>query len=248
MNIQAVYPEVSQFANGKSAYRCGFYTAALQAAAGKTTPTHTADWVNSEADSLYTRFEGPDTANNINGISITDWHAILDLLGVHWANVGTDSNTIHAQLEQEKAVCVTIPETSVYDLDLDRRNPYSWTPAGNHIITIVGYDSPDNAWLCLDTANIAPTGERPWPRKYYLPWLKISLATAITFAWEINKVQTYTIKEGDNSWAIASSHHVSLAQFLGWNLATLDQAAEERGRVNSQEGSLIWAGTVVRVG
>lgn len=248
MIISAHYPEVSQFETGESAYECGFFTAALQAAAGQAAPAESGEWVDKTADQYYIKFNGANTSGNHAGISTVDWYALLNELGIHYQAIGTSSSAILRGLDADHAVCVTVPETSVYDLELDKRSPYSWTPSGTHIITIVGFDSGQNAWLCQDTANIAPGGIRPWPRQYYAPWLQVNLATEITFAWQLNQPKTVTIAEGNTSWGLAEGHGLSLNQFLGWNLPTLDQAAQAHGQPSSNEGNLIYPGTVVRIG
>jgi hypothetical protein len=106
---------------------------------------------------------------------------------------------------------------------------------------------------------------RPGPRIVDGGKLSILSATAVRLSWlpeifpgfnplhddlpvshavAVNK-ELYTVKEGDDLWDIASRHNISFAQLLSKNIATLDAAAKEHGRENSDDGNLIYPGTTL---
>lgn len=250
MQIEAKYPTVSQFENGESAYECGFFTVALQTAAGKDAPTKSAEAVDQEADRLYTQIDGANTRTNTNGMSLEAWYACLEESHVEYEKLTPEHEPIREALNRGEAVCVTVPETSVFDLDLEDKVPYSWPPSGSHIITIVGYEP--GIWYCLDTANIGANGVRRWPRRYDGTKLQINLATAIKFSWLSAPVAapaqgTYTIQEGDTLSEIATAHGVSTAYLLSLNEPALDDAAKAHGMPATGDGHWIFPGEVIKV-
>lgn len=239
MRIDATYPQVSQFERGESAYECGFFTVALQKSAGPGHPLLTAEEVDQLADRLYSEHSGPNVASNTTGMSREDWYACLK--EEHIAYESISAELIQSALDQGHAVCVTVEETSVHDLDLADRVPYSWFPSGNHILTIAGSES--GAWLCLDTANIGPAGLRGWPRRYDAGKLQISLATAILFPW-----LSYTIQPGDTLGEIAERHRIWPPSTLyAKNAALLEETARAHGYRSSEQGRWIFPGTVLRI-
>ncbi len=66
---------------------------------------------------------------------------------------------------------------------------------------------------------------------------------------------SYTIQPGDNIWSIAQKYlnaqSLPLVEFVNaivsGNLALLDQVAQHRGRPNSNNGSLIFPGTIINI-
>lgn len=243
MRIDATYPQVSQFERGESAYECGFFTVALQKAAGPGHPLLSAEAVDQLADRLYTQMDGPNTRENTGGMSLQGWYACLKEEGIAYESI--HPGQIQPALDQGHAVCVTVAETSVHDLDLGDRVPYAWTPSGNHIITIVG--SEPGAWLCLDTANIGSGGIRPWPRRYDAGKLQISLATAILFPW-LDHSPAYTIQAGDTLGEIAEKHGIWPPSVLyAKNASLLEETARAHGYRSSEQGRWIFPGTVLRI-
>lgn len=241
MRIDATYPQVSQFERGESAYECGFFTVALQKAAGPGHPLLTAEEVDQLADRLYREHAGPNVASNTTGMSREDWYASLKEEHIAYESIHPEQ--IQQALERGHAVCVTVAETSVHDLDLGDRVPYSWTPTGNHIITIVGNEP--GAWLCLDTATIGSGGIRPWPRRYDAGKLQISLATAIHFSWA---EPSYTIQSGDTLGEIAERHGIWPPSVLyAKNASLLEETARAHGYRSSEQGRWIFPGTVLRI-
>lgn len=252
MMIDAKYPTVSQFENGESAYECGFFTVALQTAAGKTAPTKNAEQVDELADKLYEQIDGPNTRTNTNGMSLEAWYKCLDELHIAYEKLAPEHEPIREALNAKKAVCVTIPEPSVFDLDLEDKVPYAWTPSGSHIITLVGYEP--GVWYALDTANIGANGVRRWPRRYDGTKLQINLATAIVFPWLAEPPappapahETYTIQDGDTLSAIAAAHNVSVAHLLALNEPHLDDVAKQRGMPATGDGHWIFPGEVINL-
>ena len=243
----AVYPAVSQFEPRESAYECGFFTAALQAAAGAETPAHPAEWVDQTADTLYVKFDGPNSRTNTNGMSLEAWYACLKDLSVEYQPLATSEPAISSALGDGRAVCVTIDETSVFDLECGRV-PYSWPPSGTHIVTITGIDQAEKAWKVVDTANIGPQGLRAWPRLYDMNRLVIHLATAIDFPW-LEKAQevTYTVQDGDTLGGIGNKLGVSVAHLMALNGPAIEAAAHDHGFSSSAGGHWIWPGEVLKV-
>jgi hypothetical protein len=249
MQIDAKYPLVSQFEWGESAYECGFFTVALQKAAGEHSPGLTAEQVDQLADKLYRAIDGPNTRSNTNGMTETAWYACLKEEGIAYENVARTPLDITDELNKQRAVCVTVSEASVHDLDLRDAVPYRWQPSGNHIITLVGYMPGE--WLAIDQANIGPSGIRSWPRRYDLAKLEVHLATAILFPWlsksPVSPPETYLIQAGDNLWEIAQRFHTTSIDLYHKNQAVLDKAAQVYGHKDCNGGALIFAGTVIEV-
>jgi hypothetical protein len=246
MKIEAHYPEVSQFERGESAYECGFFTVALQKAAGQHSPVLSAEQVDQLADRLYQQHAGANVASNTTGMSLQDWYSCLKEEGIAYSTIPAISiPAIQHALNSGHAVCITVSESSVHDLDTGDRVPYSWPPSGNHIITIVGAEP--GVWLCLDTANIGPQGVRPWPRRYDAGKLAISLATSINFSWLAAR-RTYTVQHGDYLGEIAQKLGIWPASKLyAANEAVLEAAAHAHGHPSSNQGNLIFPGTVLEV-
>jgi len=245
MKIEAHYPAVSQFERGESAYACGFFTVALQKAAGQHAPLLSAEQVDQLADRLYQQHAGANVAGNTTGMSLDDWYACLKEEGIAFHALDLAEATLRHALDAGHAVCVTVSESSVHDLDTGNRVPYSWGASGNHIITIVGAEP--GVWLCLDTANIGPQGERPWPRRYDAAKLAIFLATAIDFPW-LSARRTYTIQPGEYLGEIAQ--HLGIwpaSKLYAANETVLEEAAHAHGHASSQQGNLIFPGTVLDV-
>jgi len=268
----ADYPAVSQFEFGQSAYECGYFTDALQAAAGQPGhgPLHDAEWVDQVADAYYMAYDGANTASNKNGMTLFQQWYMLDemmrsgvpvaLRSYRWLGLNPDKDLIRAWLARVGcAVMLTVTEQSVFDLGLGDQVPYGWPPSGTHIITASGVRADGN-FLVRDTANVDAHGVRPQPRIYDAERLVISSATVIIFSWipaipqnydprrdpSIYPVeQSYTVRAGDSLAEIAAQHGVSLASLLAQNESLLDQVARSYGYASSQGGRLIFPGTVL---
>lgn len=169
----------NQFEQGQSEYECGEYaTAQLYYAWGyKGCPhgvTGSPEQVDQYADTLYTQHVGANVTSDTTGTSDDTQLLILLQSGLHYQVIEAismfsqhahDIAEIQACLEKGYVVQVTVPENSVFDVELGR-NPYNWTPTGTHIINCTGMDSNGNV-LCSDSASIEPgVGVRPYPRVY----------------------------------------------------------------------------------
>jgi hypothetical protein len=191
----AAYVDVNQFSAGKSEMKCGFYAVWQNHYAGQGKPTGTAADIASHADTSYVQYDGPDTASNANGMSLTQLYSLIGATGGHWQNLAPDGipgisqGNLKAIIRQwvklGYPVILAIDEGTVTDMDLNA-NPYSWKPGPGqytHIITVTGIQDNAIDFLCRDTASIAPTGVRPGPRKYAATPLDIITATIFVPSW-----------------------------------------------------------------
>jgi hypothetical protein len=268
----ADYPSVSQFEFGQSAYECGYFTDALQGAAGRpgVGPLHDAGWVDQVADAYYAAYDGANTAANKNGMSLfQQWYMLDEMIksgvpvavrGYRWLGMNPDKDVIRAWVTNVGTpVMITVTEQSVYDIGLGDKVPYGWKPSGSHIITVTGVRNDGN-FVVRDTANVDASGVRPQPRVYDAGKLSISSATAVLLSWIPAIPQNYdprtdasvypteheyTVQAGDSLSEIASQHGLSLAALLSQNEATLNQAAREHGYSSCQDGRLIFPETVL---
>lgn len=265
MILDVKYPTVSQFEWGESAYECGFFTVALLKSFGKDSPALNAEGVDQLADRLYALIDGPNTRTNTSGMSLEAWYNCLKEEAISYEGIGTSESAVGEALNSRHVVAVTVPETSVYDVDLRDSVPYSWTPSGSHIITIIGAEP--GVWLCLDTANIGPAGVRSWPRRYDANKLQINLATAINYPWLVETPApappvkppeppappappkiTYTVHPGDYLGEIAQHHGIyPVSRLYLANEALIEQTAREHGFASSESGRWIFPGEVLTI-
>ena len=267
----ASYVNESQFHVGKSAYECGFYAVGLNKYAGETEPTGTGEQVEIFADAMYTECNGLDTSSNTKGMSLFQLYYVLEKAELHFQgyvpfNVANVKEWIRAFVALGYPVIIGVDEKSIFDIELGDRVPYAWKPTGGHIITVSGLFEEN--FLVRDPASIAPGGVRPGPRVYDASKLVIGSATAIVPSWlkrppsgfnplvhpiiEVAAAPpvatgTYTIRSGDNLFAIASEHHTSYAELAQKNLATLDKVAREHGYRDSDGGRWIFPGTEIQL-
>lgn len=266
----ASYVNESQFEPGESAYECGFFAVALNHYAGKPgeKPTGTGEEIDQWSDIWYAHCDGLDTSKNTNGMTLWQLYYVLSRAGLHYQGyVPFDKNTVkdwvRAWVKLGYPVIIAVDEKTVFDVELGDKAPYAWKPTGSHIITVSGLDKEH--FLVRDPASIAPSGVRPGPRIVDGNKLGIISATAVRLPWlpemlpgfnplhddlpvsQVKSVnqETYTIREGDNLWDLASRHNISFAQLLQKNIATLDAAAKEHGRENSDSGEFIYPGTEI---
>ncbi len=179
------FQDVNQFQPGHSAYECGYFAVATVKAmnqVGKLPTQSVAEMVN-EAERWYAQDHGGDnSASNTDGMSLQQLYDLLVRVGLGYQPCDLDLNMIRAWLKGGYPVIIAGAETGMYDIGLGDTVPYSWTPTGNHIITITGVHSDGNL-LVRDTANIGPTGVRPGPRIYHANKLQLVSATAVVLPW-----------------------------------------------------------------
>lgn len=183
----ADFQEADQFQAGKSQFECGYFGVAIaksMAEVGKP-PIYSLKQVIDYAEAWYAQYTGSDTISNTSGMSLEQLYSLLSHVQLHWQATNTDINVVKKWLAVGYPVLVALEETSVYDMSLNR-NPYPWTPAGNHIILITGITS-DNNILVRDSANCTnlydPNSLRPGPRKYNASKLRLVSATVVVPPW-----------------------------------------------------------------
>jgi hypothetical protein len=184
--LLAHYQTVSQFELGESGFECGAFAVALNKYAGQNAPIGSQEEVDQFADTLWKNHGHPD------GIGMNDLFGMLHDAQLHYQTIG--STELNFQVNQLNAnvaldwlrkgyplIC-SVPETSVFDLDLGR-NPYTgWDPKGKyHIITLTGISDDGNV-LVSDSASV-PISERRFPRRYRLSDLEFVSLVAVTLPW-----------------------------------------------------------------
>lgn len=213
----ANYLPVSEFQPNHSEFECGAFAVALNARATNSTVQNNNSLGNliNWAEAAYAFTTGSNGSSNTLGASIDDMHTMLKktqdkswpvINGVnisapnalHWWDITSispgslqehDIAEIKAALEHGYPVIATVPETSVFDLDLGR-NPYWWGPTGNHILTWVGI-AHDGNLLAIDPANVikgdgnlqTPKTVQTWPRRYDITRIANQWATIVQLPW-----------------------------------------------------------------
>lgn len=156
---------------------------------------------DSDADSLYVKYVGPNVASDVNGVTIDVLHTMIVTSGLHYQDIqaitpnsvqSSDMAHIRAALAQGYPVIATVLESSVWDMASDvNGNPYYWvtpTDTATHVITFTGIAQDGVNLLSRDTINI--TGDvagantvRPGPRTYDASKIAVYFATAIKLSW-----------------------------------------------------------------
>jgi GH25 family lysozyme M1 (1,4-beta-N-acetylmuramidase) len=183
----ADFPDVSQMEPNESEFACGFFAVGECLFAGPvgSGPRGTAEQVDQWVDS--------HGGLNTGGVSIPDMVSLFQQAGLPFlplpainptSSQTADALLIRTYLSMGYPVIVTIPESFVYDLDL-KGNPYApnWTPSGNHILTITGWDGN---YIVHDTAAIVGGifGKvASQPRHYLASSLHISWAAVVKVPW-----------------------------------------------------------------
>jgi hypothetical protein len=182
--------QADQFVPGRSEFECVAYACSVARSMAKAgqPPAKSSQWVSDTAQAEYAKYEGNDDASNENGMSVPAEYAVLHDLDLHYQGLTVDSKVkqkILGWLDYGEPLVLTIAEASVFDLGLNK-NPYPWTPAGNHAIFVSGHDANNNL-LVHDTANVEsldnPTSLRPGPRTYALERLEVVSATVVVPPW-----------------------------------------------------------------
>lgn len=154
----AVYPPSYQLEAGETEDACGFFSNALAKAMGKppsTAPSLDTEGVDQLADKYYTAYNGANVSSNQNGMSIPQQEGMLKDLSIPFTHMAVSPTSDHnhdvalisAWVRLGYPVIVTIPESSVYDMDLGG-GPYPWVNANpsawsgvTHIMTVTGIDT-----------------------------------------------------------------------------------------------------------
>jgi len=191
--LLANYIDVNQFEYNETTQGCGPFNIVQQKYAYQdgNEPVGTQETIDQEADDLYTKFIGPNTANDLMGTSVKTYENMSSYVGLRIrlvASLETNLNvskltadTCLAWLKAGYVLSCGVYENSVIDNELNG-SPYNWTPNGSHIIALCGIDESGH-FLVHDTANIDKNGEvRKGPRSYanslkflsifavFLPW------------------------------------------------------------------------------
>jgi hypothetical protein len=177
--------DVDQFQPGRSAYECGYFSVATVKAMNKVgeLPTQSVGQMIAEAEAWYAADHGGDNSSgNTDGMSLQQLYDLIVRVGLHYSACSLDLHEIRAWVGCGYPVIISGAETGMYDIGLGDKVPYSWTPSGNHIITITGVYSDGNV-LVRDTANIGPQGVRPGPRIYDASKLVLVSATVVVPPW-----------------------------------------------------------------
>ena len=197
----ATYIDLDQFVAGRSVDTCGFATVVLNHYAGERGKPYGAPVaVLQQMQALYySRFDGPDTPANHDGMTNAQLYQLIKDIGNHYQNLYPDGGVPLAKVKGELAywiaqgypVICAITESSVYDVEL-KGGPYAWNTGGlSHIITVTGMTASGNL-LVRDTANVG----RPGPREYHISPLVIYEATVFVPAW---KARPYNAFNADST-------------------------------------------------
>jgi hypothetical protein len=172
--------QADQFVAGHSAYECGFYAVSMCssiAPLGKP-PRLAPSQISNQAQQWYKDYNGDNSSANTDGMSLDQLYRLVKQAGLFYRPLPMTDGAIEASINAGYPVIVAVAETSVFDMSLGR-NPYPWTPSGNHVIVVTGIRDP-NSWEIRDSANIAaPNTLRPGPRQYDRHKLQYVSATAI---------------------------------------------------------------------
>jgi len=141
-------------------------------------PTKTPGQISDQAQAWYQSYNGSNGPENMDGMSLEQLYSLLRQVGIHYRELPMTDSAIAGALSAGYPVIVSVAETSVFDTALGR-NPYPWTPQGNHVIVITGIHTATQ-WDVRDSANIAaPNSLRAGPRFYDRQQLQYVSVTAI---------------------------------------------------------------------
>ena len=232
--LLAQYHTVTQFEMGESGYECGAFGVALNKYAGKDAPSGTAEDVDQFADALWANYGHP------KGIGMDDLFSMLHDAQLHYQTIGStelnfqvdqlNGNVALEWLRKGYPLICSVPETSVFDLDLGV-NPYygRWAVGGNHIITLAGISDDGNV-LVADPASVGmgiPLSDRPFPRRYRLSELTFVSMVAVTLPWQSSGDGGPTGWHDDGTTLTAPNQKVVVKGFRqyvldhGWDPANL---------------------------
>jgi hypothetical protein len=184
----ANFLDVNQFQPGRTQFACGFFSCAIVKAMTPIgqPPTQTAQEMIAEAEGWYAQYDGSNTAENMDGMSLQQLYDLLAQIGLHYLATGTELDMLRAWLRLGYPIIVAGAESSFHDMALGGSVPYPWHPAGNHIIVLSGV-APDGNLLVRDAANVTdlynPASLRPGPRTYDAVQMQLVSATVVVPAW-----------------------------------------------------------------
>ena len=182
VNVQ----EAGQFQPLKSQYACGYFACAMAATMARPgqSATGSAATVIANAEKWYAQYNGSNTASNTAGMSDAQEYELLRQIGLHYQALPLDIILIKDWLSWGYPVLLAVTEESVRDLTLGK-NPYPWTPAGNHMFLATGVQGSN--LLVRDSANCTdlndPQSLRPGPRLYDASHLHLVSATIAVPPW-----------------------------------------------------------------
>lgn len=189
----ADFCDADQFQPAKTQDACGFFSVAIVKAAAKVGQPclqNTAAII-AEAEAWYAQYNGDNSINNSNGMSLQQLYDLVVQVGLHYQGIDiTDpdiTNLLRAWVRAGYPVIIAGGEAGMYDLGLGDKVPYYWNyQSFNHIITITGVKS-DGSVLVRDSANVTdlfnPTSLRPGPRNYDPAKFQLVSATAVVLPW-----------------------------------------------------------------
>lgn len=184
----ATFLDVDQFQPARTQFACGFFACALvkaMAPAGHR-PLQSAQEVIAEAEQWYAQYDGDNSIDNSDGMSLQQLYDLLVQIGLHFQATILDKEMLRAWLRLGYPVIVAGVESSFFDMALGDTVPYPWRPSGNHIIVLSGVTSDGN-FLTRDTANVTnlydPNSLRPGPRVYDAARMQLVSATVVVPSW-----------------------------------------------------------------
>ena len=184
----ANFLDVNQFQPGRTQFACGFFACAIVKAMAQVgyRPAQTAQEMIAEAESWYAQYDGDNSINNMDGMSLQQLYDLLVQIGLHFQAASLDNETLRAWLRLGYPVIVAGAENSFYDMELGDTIPYPWHPSGSHIIVLTGVD-PNGNFLVRDSANVGDlynvNSLRPGPRHYNAEKLRLVSATVVVPSW-----------------------------------------------------------------
>jgi hypothetical protein len=185
----ATFQDVDQFVPAKTQFACGYFSCAIVKAMAPVgqAATQTQAQMVAEAEQWYAQYNGDNSLGNQNGITLLQLYDLIVQTGLHFQSSSTDVQTLSAWLHLGYPIIAAGDETGFYDLGLGDIVPYSWQPAGSHMLVLTGV-APDGNFLVRDPANVInvddPKALRPGPRKYDVSRLQLTSATVIVPPWK----------------------------------------------------------------
>lgn len=182
----AEFRDFDQFVWNESKDQCG--PASVSMFWHSTRPGAANPWSAAACQAMmyddYTHFIGPDVPADTRGTSNQQLYTMIQSHKFAYLPIPKSVELIKLFGAAGYTVIIGIVESSVEDLGLETPGcPYSWDPAGlSHIVTVSGPGS-EGELLIRDTANIAPDGVRPGPRRYNANKLVLLSATVCVPSW-----------------------------------------------------------------